>query len=85
MRKWQKIQRKINLEACLDPTNPGTLHTDWCSHVQHLQEAHRVLELKLSEMQQHTHVDENSVAELKKLKLKYKDEIARLNQHKDMS
>ena len=47
-------------------------------------ESHRVLELKLAEMENHPHVDEQKVAELKKQKLKYKDEIQRLQQqHKD--
>jgi hypothetical protein len=45
-----------------------------------LEEAHRVLELKLNEMENHPHVDESKVAELKRQKLKYKDEIQRLQQ-----
>lgn len=57
---------------------------DWHNHVKHLMESHRVLELKLAEMENHPHVDEQKVAELKKQKLKYKDEIQRLQQqHKD--
>jgi hypothetical protein len=44
----------------------------------HLQEAHRVLDLQLHEMEKHPHVDEQKVAELKKKKLQYKDEIIRL-------
>jgi hypothetical protein len=51
---------------------------DWHNHVKHLEESHRVLELKLKELEAHPHVDEQKVAELKKQKLKYKDEIARL-------
>jgi hypothetical protein len=43
-----------------------------------------VLELKLNEIERHPHVDEQKVAELKRQKLKYKDEIQRLQlQHKD--
>jgi len=43
-----------------------------------------VLELKLHEMERHPHVEESKVAELKRQKLKYKDEIQRLQlQHKD--
>jgi hypothetical protein len=53
---------------------------DWHNHVKHLEEAHRVLELKLNEMERHPHVDESKVAELKRQKLKYKDEIQRLQQ-----
>ena len=47
--------------------------------IKHLQEAHRVLELQLHEMEKHPHADESKVAELKKKKLQYKDEITRLN------
>jgi hypothetical protein len=46
--------------------------------ISHLQEAHRVLDLQLHEMEKHPHVDEQKVAELKKKKLQYKDEISRL-------
>lgn len=53
---------------------------DWAIHVKHLEEAHRVLELKLNEMENHPYVDESKVAELKRQKLKYKDEIQRLQQ-----
>lgn len=57
---------------------------DWHNHIKHLEESHRVLEMKLKEMELHPHVDEQKVAELKKQKLKYKDEIQRLQQqHKD--
>lgn len=56
----------------------------WTIHVKHLEEAHRVLELKLNEMERHPHVDESKVAELKKMKLQYKDDIQKLElQHKD--
>jgi len=57
---------------------------DWHNHVKHLEESHRVLALKIDEMEKHPHVDESKVAELKRQKLKYKDEIQRLQlQHKD--
>lgn len=57
---------------------------DWHNHVKHLEESHRVLALKIAEMEKHPHVEESKVAELKKQKLKLKDEIQRLEQqHKD--
>ena len=57
---------------------------DWHNHIKHLEEAHRVADLQLHEMEKHPHVEEQKVAELKKLKLKYKDEIERLKTlHKD--
>lgn len=57
---------------------------DWHNHVKHLEESHRVLSLKIDEMEKHPHVEESKVAELKKQKLKLKDEIQRLEQqHKD--
>ena len=56
---------------------------DWHNHVKHLEEAHRVIELRLSEMEKHPHTEESKVAELKKQKLKLKDDIRRLQeQHK---
>lgn len=48
------------------------------NRIRHLEEMHRVLDLKILEMEKHPHVDEQKVAELKKQKLKYKDEISRL-------
>lgn len=80
MRKWQKIQQKVDLETYLDLTTEGDEMGDWTNHVKHLEEAHRVLDLKLKEMEKHPHVDESKVAELKRQKLKYKDEIQRLQQ-----
>lgn len=57
---------------------------NWHNHVKHLEESHRVLSLKIDEMEKHPHVEEAKVAELKKQKLKLKDEIQRLEQqHKD--
>ena len=50
------------------------------NRIKHLEEAHRVLDLKLNEMERHPHVDESKVAELKRQKLKYKDEIQKLQQ-----
>ena len=80
MRKWQKIQQKVDLETYLDLTTEGDEMGNWTNHVKHLEEAHRVLDLKLKEMEKHPHVDESKVAELKRQKLKYKDEIQRLQQ-----
>lgn len=48
------------------------------NRIRHLEEMHRVMDLKIQEMERHPHVDEQKVAELKKQKLKYKDEISRL-------
>jgi len=48
------------------------------NRIRHLEEMHRVIDLKITEMERHSHVDEQKVAELKKQKLKYKDEISRL-------
>lgn len=57
---------------------------DWRDHISWLEESHRIAELQLHEMEKHPHVEEQKVAELKKLKLKYKDEIVRLKTlHKD--
>jgi hypothetical protein len=57
---------------------------DWHNHIKHLKESHRVAEMQLHELEKHPHVEESKVAELKKLKLKYKDEIQKLEaQHKD--
>jgi hypothetical protein len=57
---------------------------NWTAHIKHLEEAHRVADLQLLELEHHPHVEESKVAELKKLKLKYKDEIEKLKQlHKD--
>jgi hypothetical protein len=80
MRKWQKIQQKIDLDNLLETNTENEDTGDWAIHVKHLEEAHRVLELKLNEMENHPHVDESKVAELKRQKLKYKDEIQRLQQ-----
>ena len=51
---------------------------DNSNRIRHLEEMHRVLDLKIAEMEAHPHVDEQKVAEYKKQKLKYKDEISRL-------
>lgn len=83
MRKWQKIQQKLDLETLLDQNTEGEQMGNWVNHVKHLEEAHRVLSLKIDEMERHPHVEELKVAELKRQKLKYKDEIQRLElQHK---
>lgn len=51
---------------------------DVSNRIRHLEEMHRVLDLKITEMEKHPHVEESKVAELKRQKLKYKDEITRL-------
>jgi hypothetical protein len=53
--------------------------TTYSERIKHLEEAHRVLDQKILEMQKHPHVDEQKVAEYKKQKLQYKDEISRLS------
>lgn len=53
--------------------------TTYPERIKHLEEAHRVLDQKILEMQKHPHVDEQKVAEYKKQKLQYKDEISRLS------
>ena len=80
MRKWQKIQQKLDLETLLEPNTEEIEMGDWHNHVKHLEESHRVLSLKIDEMEKHPHVDKLKVAELKRQKLKYKDEIQRLQQ-----
>ena len=77
MRKWQKKQQKIDLENYLESTMENDMG-EITNRIKHLEESHRLLELKLKEMERHPHVDEQKVAELKKQKLKYKDEISRL-------
>ena len=57
---------------------------DWHNRIKHLEESHRLADLQIQELERHTHVDEQKVAELKKLKLKYKDEIEKLKtSHKE--
>jgi hypothetical protein len=57
---------------------------DWHNHIKHLEEEHRVLELRLNEMEKHPYVEESNVAEIKKQKLQLKDDIQRLQlKHKD--
>jgi hypothetical protein len=48
--------------------------------IKHLEEMHKVLNKQIDDMERnHPHVEETKLAELKKKKLQYKDEIARLN------
>jgi len=57
---------------------------DWHNHIKHLEESHRLADLQIHELEKHPHVEEQKLAELKKIKLKYKDEILRLRTlHKD--
>lgn len=51
---------------------------DWHNHIKHLEESHRLADLQIHELEKHPHVEEQKLAELKKIKLKYKDEILRL-------
>jgi len=47
--------------------------------IKHLEELHRILDKQISDMlRNHPHVEESKVAEMKKQKLQYKDEISRL-------
>jgi hypothetical protein len=48
--------------------------------IRDLEAAHRNINKQIDDMERnHPHVDVNHLAEMKKKKLKYKDEIARLN------
>jgi len=68
----------------MDEQELAAVVDDWQEHIKWLEESHRIAELQLLQMEKHPHVEEQKVAELKKLKLKYKDEIARLKTlHKD--
>lgn len=76
---WSHFSKEQMVEQQLTP-EPD----EWRDHIKWLEESHRVAELQLLQMEKHPHVEEQKVAELKKLKLKYKDEIVRLKTlHKD--
>ena len=48
--------------------------------IKHLEEMHRVLNKQIDDMERnHPHVDITKLAEMKKQKLLFKDEIAKLN------
>ena len=50
------------------------------SKIKQLEESHRVLNKQIDDMERnHPHVEEAKLAEMKKKKLQYKDELARLN------
>jgi hypothetical protein len=50
------------------------------SKIKQLEESHRVLNKQIDDMERnHPHVEETKLAEMKKKKLQYKDELARLN------
>jgi hypothetical protein len=50
------------------------------SKIKHLEEIHKVLNKQIDDMERnHPHVEEAKLAEMKKKKLQYKDELARLN------
>lgn len=72
------MQQKIDLNNLQESNEEETDMESTSNRVRHLEEMHRVLDLKITEMQQHPHVDEQKVAEYKKQKLQYKDEISRL-------
>lgn len=81
MRKWEKLLTKQHLSNYATSDEQDTLEEDmgdWHNRVKHLEEAHRALALQLHDMEQHPHVDEAKVAELKKKKLQLKDDIQRL-------
>lgn len=48
------------------------------NRIAHLQEAHRVLDKRVDEMEQNGNFTDESLSELKKKRLQLKDEIARL-------
>ena len=50
------------------------------NRIRHLEEAHSFLERKLDEMMKHPHTLESDIQEIKKRKLKLKDDIAMLKQ-----
>ena len=70
------MQQKLDLEILLDQNMEDEMG-DVRNHIKHLKESHRVLDLKISEMEAHPHVDEEHLHELKKQKLRLKDEITR--------
>jgi hypothetical protein len=49
------------------------------THLAELEQSHRMLEAELAEAQQHPSTDSFQLSELKRRKLRIKDEIARLN------
>jgi hypothetical protein len=71
MRKWQKIQQKIDSEISLDSTTEAIEDPEHRLHI--VQELHRSIDLQLTEMEKHPHVEESKVAELKRKKLQLKD------------
>lgn len=50
------------------------------SHLAELEQRHRALEDEIAEAQMHPSVDDLTIAELKRRKLKVKDELTRLKQ-----
>lgn len=56
------------------------MHTDSLKrHIEHLQESHQKLEKELHDLEKHHMEDSIKAHEIKKKKLKIKDEIARCN------
>jgi hypothetical protein len=49
------------------------------THLDELEQRHRMLEAQLSEALRHPSTDDSQLTELKRRKLQVKDEIARLN------
>lgn len=72
------MKQKIDLNNLLEQNEEEPDMGDWHNHIKHLEEAHRVASLQINELERHPHVEEQKLAELKKLKLKYKDEIETL-------
>ena len=71
------MQQKLDLEILLEKNMEAEGMGDVRNHIKHLKESHRVLDLKIAEMEAHPHVDEEHLHELKKQKLRLKDEITR--------
>ena len=55
------------------------------SHLAELERKHQALETELADALAHPSVDDMTIAELKRLKLQVKDEIARLKQDSNTS
>lgn len=70
------MQQKLDLEILVEKSMEDDMG-DVRNHIKHLKESHRVLDLKITEMEAHPHVDEEHLHELKKQKLRLKDEITR--------
>jgi hypothetical protein len=56
----------------------------WNDRIQHLEEAHRVLDLKISAILKHYTWKQEEIVELKKKKLNLLDQIAQLKREHDL-